>query len=576
MSEAYLNNLNFKFVKSPVGGDYNSEKPSVEISFTGIGFQKNTTTKVMAKYVEIDETNEAQYNYNPSPLGTENTFTPEFLTENLYTGLKNFLAPGFDVIYVKVIKVKASQMSNDYNVVFEFYPVSPINNSLATPFGRATATSVTDGDMKAPIVNLYNQTRDLGEFVFSYTKNNEDTVNFDEIDKMTEGVPKYFKYELQKDDRDWKDATLLYKDTTDENGIINDEILNSYPVLSDGTIKSSKNYWDFPTDFTEHKSGKYCLRVCLVDNEDRKVTPYQSTIITCSNTNYDSNEIAYFKPVFKYNTASELEFNKDYAITDTPHFYLTIPTKDNDYSGVSDYMSKVVYYRYSEILYQIDDVKWNVFTKLNNKIQYDFYMTWLGASGQGGVIKDGKKTIYLQISDGVGNTSNIYQYADGGTVDEWKKDSVRNITLYRQPPNSIVFNVIGSSGSEHYTGMCKIDKNGNIDKENKSKEFRFIPSNKIDVMISAQDNLGLPLQYKLGIGNAINNIEWKDFDANNNNYIPFYLESESNDSIFENNEIVTINLLFRSSAGLVSEMQTRTIYYNTMLLKADNFNLREH
>ena len=62
----------------------------------------------------------------------------------------------------------------------------------------------------------------------------------------------------------------------------------------------------------------------------------------------------------------------------------------------------------------------------------------------------------------------------------------------------------GSSGSEYYTGMCRVDKNGKVDKENKIKDFKFIPTNKIEVLVSAQDNLNLPLEYQLFMGNDFN------------------------------------------------------------------------
>jgi hypothetical protein len=148
----------------------------------------------------------------------------------------------------------------------------------------------------------------------------------------------------------------------------------------------------------------------------------------------------------------------------------------------------------------------------------------------------------------------------------WKKDCVRSINLYRQKPNSIVFNLKGSSGSEYYTGFYK------------SKDGHFIPSNKIEVTISAKENKGLPLEYKVFIGDAEKETNWKKYvtEGQSSSIIePFYLTSESDAGIFENNYSVELNLVFRSAAGNKTDLVTKSIYYNTVLLQTSKTNLRD-
>lgn len=605
MSFSYIDSLSYRFVKSPKKQENNnySDMPSVEVSFTATTpYVNGKTVKLKAEYIEFTDGNF----YKPVPYGNS-TFTESYLMTNFqmfqYTGitgttidrnvgLSKFLCYGYETIYVKVKKTK--QINGNYNISFEFYALDPQEYTTTKPFAKTSIQAQenpselkNEDNVLSNTINSSNSSRDnLGTFEFLYYKNQDD-----ELYSLADGETRYFNYQLQTDSIVWNSATLLYKDEVSEGNIVED-LINSYPVIQDikdankGTITLSKNYWDFPTDLGINTMGKYVLRVKLVDNNGSDASVWQSSVILCSNTRYSSNEIAYFKPVFKYDRSEKYEFNPDYCISETPHFHLTVPKNnslngsEDDFNGIGEnnLMKSVIYYRYSEVLYQINDVEWNMLTTLKGEIQYDFYMTWLGDSGSGGAISDGEKTIYLQLSDGVGNTSLIVSYAENDTEDDlykWTKDSIRKIYLYRQSPNSIVFNLYGSSGSEYYTGMCRIDKNGKVDKENKIKDFKFIPTNKIEVLVSAQDNLNLPLEYQLFMGNDFNENNWKEFNPETNKKIPFYLESESNDSIFENNYAVTINLVFRNSAGISSEIQSKTMYYNTQLLKTDNINLRE-
>lgn len=558
MSSPFISNLKFEFTESP------QKKPSVMISFGGKNFpyENGLSTKLCAQYKKYVA---GENKYSLSSLG-ENSFSEEYLNSYMYDGLKNFYCPGFENVFVSV---QRSKLFGGSGLHFEFFASNPLLEQNANCFATSTCqmlSNVTNNKNKYTCV-IYNELNDnIGEFTFYYHN-----ANSDELFQLKDDEIKYFCYTLSDAENGWKDATLLYQDRNEENQL-NDELYNYYPINENGTIGYSKNYWDFTQDLSLNTSEKYCLRIMLVDSKNNVLTKYQSTIISCNNSRYEKNEIAYFKPVFQYNR--EKEFNPEYCISETPRYYLITPNENKDYNKVHPFMNKVIYYRFSESISTIDYAAWEQFSSLNGNTEFNFYMTWLGASGTGGEVLDGEKTIILQISDGLGNCSSIVEYDEIPSVDSqiyqdylWQKDSVRHITLYRQPPNSIVFNVVGSSGSEYYTGMYQ------------DKEGHFIPSNKILVNIYANDNLGLPLEYKLYLGNSYDDADWREFNYPNDEStyynIPFYLNSESNYGVFDNNYSANVNLIFRNSAGLCSEVKTKNIFYNTKILKTDKTNLRE-
>ena len=544
MSSAYIDNFKFTFKESPL-----KNTPSVEIKFTSEGFsyENGLSAKIVAEYSTFNKELNLYYPYFIESEDND-SFSQDYLEGFFYQGLKGFLCPGYDDIYVKCLKTIS--LGNIY-MRFEFYLENPKTSNEIECFAisecQISKNNTNKNLYESAIYNTSNVY--LGNFNFYYQ-----AINGDEIYDMGEGKTMYFKYVLSKD-IEWKKATLYYNDLT-ENDTFVEDLFNHYLVNDDGTISESINYWDFSKDITKNTSGTYCLRIKLIDTNNSE-TKYQSTIISCKSGRYSTNEIAYFKPVFQYNISKE--FNSKYCISDVPNFSLTVPSEENNYNNLSVLMNKVTHYRYSENINEIDNAIWENFSSLDGNTQFNFYMTWLGGSGTGGEILDGEKIIVLQISDGLGNVSEIIKYDNPiddnnqGYLDYvWTKDSIRKIYLYRQIPNSIVFNVIGSSGSEYYTGM-EIDEQG-----------RFIATNKISVNVYAQDNLNLPLEYKLYLGNSYNETEWKKFDpADVNTYynIPFYLDSESNYGIFENNYSANVNLVFRNSAGLSSNVITKNIFY---------------
>lgn len=558
MSSAFISNLKFEFTESP------ESTPSVLISFAGknISYSNGLSANLEAEYICLDE---KTVSYAVEAVG-EDSFSDEYLQGYMANGLRDFYCPGFEKIYISAQK---TNLFGGTGIRFEFFATDPQqenNFPFASSSYFPSSVSKIRNECSCVIYNDTNQ--NIGNFTFGYHNDLSD-----ELYSLTEDDgKKYFCYTLSiegLENNKWESATLYYQDPTESDSSYED-LYNYYPVNTNGTISPSKNYWDFTKDITPNSGGKYCLRVRLIDSNGAELTTYQSTIISCFNSRYETNEIAYFDPVFKYNKANE--FNSDYCTSETPNFLLTVPGDKvdgvvDDYNNVSQFMEKVVFYRYSESVNTIEDASWEQFTSSNGKTQYDFNMTWLGASGTGGEILDGEKTIVLQISDGVGNISGFVKDGDEKETIEWKKDSVRNIKLYRQSPNSIVFNVIGSSGSEYYTGMYQ------------DKEGHFIPSNKILVNVYANDNWGLELEYKLYLGNSGENAEWRKFNYPNDettyHNIPFYLNSESNYGIFDNNYSASVNLVFRNKAGVESEVQTKNVFFNTKILKTNKTNLRE-
>lgn len=629
IKKAHINDLSLTFKESP------SNKPSVEIKFTGKDFpyENGLSANIVAEYSEFNEgTNlyspeiiEGIYDEYYEGVDGENSFSSDYLASYFHDGLKNFLCPGYSEIYVKCLKTTSFDKPC---LRFEFYSENPLNTNIdyfALSTCEITLNKSTENVDKYINISKICGNSDvyLGDFCFYYL-----AVKDDEIYDMELAKPKYFKFVLSNDNDEntWKNATLYYKDLIENDAFVED-LFNHYIVNSNGTINESINYWDLSEDIDINSGGYYCLRVKLVDTNAKK-TSYCSSIITCKNGRYSTNEIANFIPVFKYDKSKDKEINPDYCISDAPNFSLIVPNKEYDYNDLSSLMQKVIYYRYAENENDIYNKKWTIFPVLDGETQFNFYMTWLGGSGTGGQVLDGPKTIYLQISDGLGNTSEIIEYsadkyaqfetraladawlnstlsyegalvgiketdgwhvykveivdeaktfvpADEKTKSEynkylWTKDSIRKIELYRQAPNSIVFNVIGSSGSEYYTGMYK-DENGH-----------FIATNKILVNVYAKDNLNLPLEYQLYLGNSYDETDktkWKKFDypKDESTYynIPFYLESEGKYGIFENNQSVNINLVFKNSAGLESNVITRNMFFNTTILKTDKTNLRE-
>ena len=556
MSSAHIDDLKLNFKQNPVGN------PSVEIKFRGSDFyyENGMSVKLSAEYTPFEN---GKNLYNPTSL-SENSFSQDYISSCFYNSMSEFLCPGFEDIYVRC--TKTNSLGNNI-LRIEFYLEDPqTSDDILIPFALSSCQiSNTNQNKNLYTTTIYNNSNEnLGNFTFYYQ-----AVSGDEIFDLATGNSKYFKFELSES-VNWNTATLYYKDLTEKDVFIED-LFNHYIVNEDGTIGESFNYWDLNKDLTENTSGLYCLRVKLIDTNNNS-TKYQSSIILSSNGRYSTNELAVFKPVFQYNR--EKEFNPDYCISDTPIYSLLIPTDNNDYNNLSSLMNKVVYYRYAENINSIDEAEWETFSSINGETIFEFYMTWLGGGGTGGEILDGEKNIILQISDGMGNKSEIIKY--DAEIDEtnpeynkylWTKDSVRYIYLYRQVPNSIVFNVIGSSGSEYYTGMYK-DENGH-----------FIATNKILVNVYAKDNLNLPLEYKLYLGNSYDEVEWKKFDYPNDEStyynIPFYLDSESNYGVFDNNYSASVNLVFRNDAGLTSSVITKNIFFNTTILKTDYMNLRE-
>lgn len=562
MSSAYINNLKYTFKQSP------DKTPSVEIKFSGTDFnyENGLSTKLNAQYAVFSN---GQNLYSPLAISgkeedEELFFSQDYLSNYFHEGLKNILCPGFDEIYIRCRKT--SSLGNNI-LRFEFYLENPytsddVLSSFAVSSCQISNTNTNKNLYTSVIYNTSNT--NIGNLTFYYQ-----AVIGDEIFDMTTGDYKLFKYELS-DSVTWNDATLFYKDLTSDDIFVED-LFNHYPVNEDGTIDESKNYWDFTKDLQIGTNDYYCLRVCLIDTNNSS-TMYQSSIISSANGRYRTNELAYFIPVFQYNR--EEEFNPEYSTSDTPFFSLIVPSDDKDYQETSSFMNKIIYYRFAENINAIDEANWEMFSSVNGETVFSFYMSWLGGGGTGGEILDGEKTIVLQISDGLGNVSEIVKYDNEITEGEsgyedylWKKDSVREIYLYREKPNSIVFNVIGSSGNEYYTGMYR-DETG-----------KFIASNKILVNVYAKDNLNLPLEYKLYLGNSSSTAEWRNFDYPNDEStyynIPFYLDSESNYGIFDNNYSANVNLVFRNSAGNSSDVITKNIFFNSVILKSDKMNLRE-
>lgn len=490
----------------------------------------------------------------PISLGTSETyFSENYLNDRFNFQFIDFSRLGAKDFFVKTVK-------NDSEIVFNFYLENPEENSETTPF--ATSTFYTEDAEGMYEINIESsEYGNLGKIQFTYYEYDDEIANWT--------VDKYFKLNFESA---WKNATLFYKDIPTDGILNEDDLYNNYLVNENGNTENSKNYWDLTKDITINTSGLYCLRIRLIDTNAIYRTTYYSTVISCANARYSKNEISYFKPVFQYDKSQE--FNPTYCISENPTFYLNVPTESNDFENVSLLMNKVIYYRYSESQNTINQASWQEFSSLNGNTEFVFNMEWLGASGLGGTILDGEKNIVLQISDGMGNTSEVIKYDNELTEEDeeyqtylWKKDSIRGIYLYRQPPNSIVFDVIGSSGSNYYTGMYR-DQDG-----------RFIPSNKILVNIYANDNLGLDMEYKLYLGNSEESAEWRKFDYPNDKStyynIPFFLDSESNYGVFENNYSANVNLIFRNSAGLSTDVQTRYMFYNTKILKTEQYNLKE-
>ena len=561
-----IDNLKFNFTQSPE----KQIKPSVSISFSGKNFnyENGLSIKIHAQYCNLEEVNGVFGNSLYAPIETTNSFSQEYLSGYLHEGFNGFLCPGFDKVFVTVTKTKSF---TGYRIKFQYYYDDP-NNVDKESFCFATSTGEV-AENPSSVKNYYEQiiygknNDNLGVLKFYYHADSAD-----ELYELEENEERQFCFQNKITNEYWKEATLLYNDVP-ENGVLNrDDLYNNYPVNENGTVGESENYWDISKDLLLNTSGKYCLRVEFIDTNNTVLIPYQSTIITCKNLKYSSNEIAYFKPAFQYDRTQE--YNPEYCVEESPIFCLTIPTEQNDYNNTSKLMKNIVYYRYSESINSIDEAKWEPFSSTGGKVDFNFFLTWLGASGMGGEIIDGEKTIVLQISDGVGNVSEIKKYDN--TVSEeseeypkyiWTKDSVRNIILHRTPPNSIVFNLIGSSGSEYYTGMYK-DEDGH-----------FIPSNKVFADIYAKENLNLPMEYKLYIGNNEDSAEWKKFDYPNDKdtyyHIPIYLDINSDYGIFENNYPASVSLVFRNSAGKLSEVEKKTIFFNSTILETDKLNLRE-
>lgn len=255
--------------------------------------------------------------------------------------------------------------------------------------------------------------------------------------------------------------------------------------------------------------------------------------------------------------------------------------------------SEIVEYDYTfanpvyTVKYDNQDIDFYISTYTENKTDKDFY-------NNNPVYSNKSKTLYLfrgvsfwYISELIGDENNALAKSEtitgewttlkseigevtllvSSTDYYWKKDSKRYVYLYRQAPNSIVFNLKGTTGNKYYTGFYQNEKG------------YFIPSNKITVDVYANENLGLPLEYKLFIGDAKKEVEWRKFnypqDETTYHDIPFYLTSESDEGLYGNNYSVEVNLVFRSAAGLETEIITRNIYYNTVLLQTEKTNLRD-
>ena len=565
MSFSRIKSLKQTFISSPLN------TPSVEIRFSGENFsyENNLSVSIEAEYANYEK--DKMYYFPDAILSGENNFTKDYLQQNFSSNFQ-FLNIGMSQIFVRCRKT--SSLGTIY-LRFEFYYENPKNiadNQTSEYFAVATASLSSEVGQRlsssAEIIDNSNVV--IGKINFYYQN-----VSGDEINDISTGSYLDYLYNLDTSIQ-WNKATLLYQDIVQENsssesgnGFVED-LFNWYPVETDGTIPTSINYWDFIKDLPVGTNSYYCLRIRLKDTNNN-YTEYFGTKITSINGRYETNQITYFYPVFQYDRS--VEFNPEYCTTDTPYFKLIVPTSENDYNNVSGFMNFVTHYRFSESISTIEDATWKPFASENGKTIFEFYISWLGGSGLGGEIIDGNKTMILQLTDNAGNISIIKRYPN--PVEEtdpnylqylWEKDSYREIYLYRQPPNSIVFNLMGSSGSEYYTGAYQ-DENG-----------RFILTNKITINVFAKDNLNLPLQYKIFSGNNEESAVWRDFnypdDTSTYQNIPFYLESNSNHGVFDNNYSVPMNLIFRNSAGVSSEKITKNIFYNTIIYKLAHNNLR--
>ena len=539
MSYPYFNNLNFKFIRSPQG------KPSVLIDFSAKEFEyvNGSSVKLKAEYLQYPN-DTIKHITEPYETDSNKTFTKDFL--NNYVGI-DLWCTGYQKIYVKIRKKSNSMIvGNNKMKTFDlfFYANDPVKDIFGESYFATTSFEVQEDKnnidtISSYISNAFNN-KNCGIFSIKYSLDNNN-----EFFNMKNDETKYFVFMLESEE--WKSAKLLYQDKEENELTLFDsgeDFYNYYPIEKDGEeygkIAQSTNYWEITAkdNISINTIGKYFLRVCLIDNNNNPVTKYYSTIIDTGN-GYLTNQIAYYEPEFEYNLS--YEFNELYCTTETPKFYLNLLKE-----GFNKYITK---YRVAENENSLTKAKWENL-ELEDESTYlnSFIMTFLGEGGTGGEVSDGEKTIYLQVSDGFGNDSST---------------NIRKITLYRKKPDSIVFDVIGSSGSSYYTGMYK------------NEEGHFIPSNEITVNVRAKDEL--PLEYQLYLDNDKPK-EWKKYnELNENTYYQqkLYLKSNSDYGIFENNYPVNVNLIFRNAAGIETDKITKTIYFNTIILKTDNLNLRE-
>ena len=460
---------------------------------------------------------------------------------NLNNTITNYNCKDLEIIfYPNNLNVKNKQDYNFIKTMDYFMPTADSNGNYDMTKSKGIA------DYKFEIVYEYNDENG------NPTKENIKNLNFVQAKIAVnsqagiEGLDTFIPF---VDSSSSSDSSNNSGETVELNGVVYPNLFSNVDNFTENNLmfkmvdfdNLKDNYYHIYLPFGQKvKLNPECLTVSGILN---KTSGYSNETIAKNASNANGN---YFyvsgsgsSRIFKHET-------NDYWIRKCNYYgenYFCISAKEDTSDISNSCVCRTDNYEFpDETKTPTKDFPTYDWQDWHNNCNFDsFSMVYTPAETEDGI----ERIYYIILEDKYGNKTSV---------------TSSHTQVYNVAPYEMFLKITGSSNEEHYTGFYQ-------------KENRFIPSEFVEIMFSAQSKT--PLKYK--ITGTIANIdnEWKILKNNNKQRQVIKLNPTSGSNPLLNRDITSvITITFKDEAGNTS-VKEEEIRFISQLHRTKYFNLIE-